>query len=139
MCSRTSSMKCTFTSSQVCLATVMVRNHCAPTVGPRLADAGHVMLVGTTHIIHEELLREMARTPLGGGEDARMLVEPELATLSGLPNNIVQVALRADNISAVGPNLPGGYGGIDAGVVTCGQALFDELARQTPPPSLAAE
>ena len=37
MCSRTSSMKCTLTSSQVCLATVMVMNHCAPTVGPRLA------------------------------------------------------------------------------------------------------
>ena len=74
----------------------------------------------------------MARTPLGDS-DACVLVENDLKGLTGLPRNIVHVALRPlhaeQRIYAIGQNLAGAYGGIDAGVVTCGKAVVDELAR----------
>jgi hypothetical protein len=124
----------------------------AATAGPRLADVGHVVLVGTTHIVHETLLREMARTPLGD-DDACLLVEKDLSTLSGVPANTLHVAFRHDSPSGglstsasdcpisevvVGHNLAGGYGGVGAGVVSCGQAVFEELARVPASPASPA-
>lgn len=76
--------------------------------------------------------REMATSPLGD-DAASVLVETDLNDMVGLPHNVMKVALRPlhsrRRIYAIGAHLGGAYGGIDVGVVTCGRAVIEELAR----------
>eukprot|EP00516_Mucochytrium_quahogii_P000168 CAMPEP_0203758476 /NCGR_PEP_ID=MMETSP0098-20131031/11319_1 /ASSEMBLY_ACC=CAM_ASM_000208 /TAXON_ID=96639 /ORGANISM=" , Strain NY0313808BC1" /LENGTH=557 /DNA_ID=CAMNT_0050650941 /DNA_START=506 /DNA_END=2179 /DNA_ORIENTATION=- len=91
------------------------------------------VLVASDHIVNEEILREMVEVDLSReGDDACVLVENDLKGMVGLPQDIVCVQLRPlhgkDRVYAIGPNLPT-YGGIDAGVVTCSYAIFEELQK----------
>ena len=74
----------------------------------------------------------MATSPLGD-DNASVLVETDLNDMVGLPHNVMKVALRPlhsrRRIYAIGAHLGGAYGGIDVGVVTCGRAVIEELAR----------
>ncbi len=60
-----------------------------------------------------------------------MLVETDLKGMVGVPANTIKVALRplesSDRIFGIDSRLEGAYGGIDAGVVTCGREVIEEL------------